>query len=269
MPGNTAWLTGFPGSGKTTLAYEIQACADRPAVVLDGDELRSALPGLGFSRFARAEQVRRTAAIAALLNRQGVSAIVALVSPDRDERLAAYASIRNSSGGAVVEVHVDTSIEECCRRKPAVYKNAPYDIEKAYERPENPTFCVLPWEARKSAKEIAKQLLRAKSNSIELYSKQLVPGGRCCEYTALVALTPDSTISDVLDQYANNLKYWESSTKAENLLEAVVWLIGRRPSSSQLDGANVSYQGLLSLHDILLGQVRARAGKRFTRGRPM
>ena len=78
-------MTGLPASGKSTLAVEVEALligAGRPALRLDGDNLRHGLNGdLGFSADDRAENVRRTAHAAALLAEAGVVALVALVSP--------------------------------------------------------------------------------------------------------------------------------------------------------------------------------------------
>jgi sulfate adenylyltransferase len=68
---------------------------------------------LSFSRAHREAQVRRLAFIAQLLARNGVDVIVAAVSPFRDARAAARASI-----GAFVEVHVATPLAECARRDP-------------------------------------------------------------------------------------------------------------------------------------------------------
>ena len=91
--GATVWLTGLPASGKSTLAVEVEALlvgAGRPALRLDGDNLRHGLNGdLGFAPEDRAENVRRTAHAAALLAEAGVVALVALVSPyaaDRADR---------------------------------------------------------------------------------------------------------------------------------------------------------------------------------------
>ena len=83
--GATIWMTGLPASGKSTLAVEVEALligAGRPALRLDGDNLRHGLNGnLGFSKEDRAENVRRTAHASALLAEAGVLALVALVSP--------------------------------------------------------------------------------------------------------------------------------------------------------------------------------------------
>ena len=119
--GATVWLTGLPASGKSTLAVEIEALlvgAGRPALRLDGDNLRHGLNGdLGFSASDRAENVRRTAHAAALLAEAGVVALVALVSPYAADRATARA-IHEAAGVPFVEVWIATALAECERRDP-------------------------------------------------------------------------------------------------------------------------------------------------------
>jgi bifunctional enzyme CysN/CysC len=88
----------------------------RAASVLDGDNLRHGLNGdLGFSAADRAENVRRTAEVAALMADAGVVALVSLVSPFRADRAAAReAHARRGLG--FVEVWVSTPLAECERR---------------------------------------------------------------------------------------------------------------------------------------------------------
>jgi adenylyl-sulfate kinase len=119
--GATVWLTGLPASGKSTLAVEVEALlvgAGRPAFRLDGDNLRHGLNGdLGFSAEDRAENVRRTAHVAALLAEAGVVALVALVSPYAADRAAARA-VHEAAGVPFLEVFVATPLAECERRDP-------------------------------------------------------------------------------------------------------------------------------------------------------
>jgi adenylyl-sulfate kinase len=119
--GATVWMTGLPGSGKSTIASGVEASllgAGRPVYILDGDNLRHGLNGdLGFSASDRAENVRRTAEVSALLADAGVVVLVALVSPYRADRDAARA-VHAARGLPFVEVHVATSLEECERRDP-------------------------------------------------------------------------------------------------------------------------------------------------------
>ena len=79
-PGATVWMTGLPASGKSTVAAAVEAQLlgqGRTAYVLDGDNLRHGLNGdLGFSAEDRAENVRRTAEVSALLADAGVVVLV-------------------------------------------------------------------------------------------------------------------------------------------------------------------------------------------------
>jgi bifunctional enzyme CysN/CysC len=119
--GATVWMTGLPASGKSTIAAEVEArllAGGRSAYILDGDNLRHGLNGdLGFSAEDRAENVRRTAEVSALLADAGVTVLVALVSPYRADRDAARA-VHQGRELPFVEVHVATSLEECERRDP-------------------------------------------------------------------------------------------------------------------------------------------------------
>jgi adenylyl-sulfate kinase len=120
-PGATVWFTGLPASGKSTVAAGIEAHLlerGRSAYILDGDNLRHGLNGdLGFSAADRAENVRRTAEVSALLADAGVVVLVALVSPYRADRAAARTA-HERRGLPFLEVHVATPLEECERRDP-------------------------------------------------------------------------------------------------------------------------------------------------------
>src|SRR4051812_27346904 len=119
--GATVWMTGLPGSGKSTIASGVESAlleSGRSAYILDGDNLRHGLNGdLGFSAEDRAENVRRTAEVAALLADAGVVVLVALVSPYLADRAAARA-VHERRGLPFLEVYVATSLEECERRDP-------------------------------------------------------------------------------------------------------------------------------------------------------
>jgi bifunctional enzyme CysN/CysC len=112
--GLTVWLTGLSGSGKSTIARELERALHaegRHAFVLDGDTLRTGLTrDLGFSREDRAENVRRTAEAARLLTDAGLVAIVSLISPFRAERDGARTIV---GADRFVEVYVDTPLEVC------------------------------------------------------------------------------------------------------------------------------------------------------------
>lgn len=116
--GAVVWLTGLPGAGKSTLALALErrlfARGGAP-VLLDGDTLRAGLnKDLGFTPEDRAENIRRLAEVATHLARNGQIAIVAAVSPGREDR----ASARRIAGDLFREVYVATPAEVCESRDP-------------------------------------------------------------------------------------------------------------------------------------------------------
>jgi bifunctional enzyme CysN/CysC len=116
--GAVVWLTGLPGSGKSTLARALERrlfSNGGSPILLDGDTLRAGLNAdLGFSTADRTENIRRLAEVATHLARNGHIAIVAAVSPSRDDRAAA----RRIADTAFREVYVATPAEVCESRDP-------------------------------------------------------------------------------------------------------------------------------------------------------
>ena len=116
--GAVIWLTGLPGAGKSTLARALERRLFEKGgspVMLDGDTLRAGLNGdLGFSAFDRSENIRRLAEVATHLARNGHIAVVAAVSPSREDRAAA----RRIADTLFREVYVATPAEVCESRDP-------------------------------------------------------------------------------------------------------------------------------------------------------
>jgi bifunctional enzyme CysN/CysC len=116
--GAVVWLTGLPASGKSTLARALERSLfgrGGSPVLLDGDTLRAGLNrDLGFSAADRSENIRRLAEVATHLARNGHIAIVAAVSPSRDDR----ASARQIADTAFREIHVATPADICEGRDP-------------------------------------------------------------------------------------------------------------------------------------------------------
>jgi bifunctional enzyme CysN/CysC len=115
------WLTGLSGSGKSTVAVEVErslVSSGRLAYVLDGDNIRHGLNGdLGFSADDRAENVRRVGHVARLLADAGIVALVPLISPYRADRDRVRA-LHEDAALPFHEVFVDTPIEICEQRDP-------------------------------------------------------------------------------------------------------------------------------------------------------
>lgn len=116
--GAVLWLTGLPGSGKSTLARALERrlfSRGGSPILLDGDTLRAGLNSdLGFSEKDRSENIRRLAEVATHLAKNGHIAIVAAVSPSRDDRAIA----RCIADSAFREVYVATPAEVCESRDP-------------------------------------------------------------------------------------------------------------------------------------------------------
>jgi bifunctional enzyme CysN/CysC len=153
--GATVWLTGFSGSGKSTIAAALEhqlIGAGVMAYMLDGDNLRHGLNGdLGFGADDRAENVRRAGEVAQLFADAGVIAIVPLISPYRADRDRVRAR-HDESGLRFFEVFVDTPLEECERRDPkGLYVKARAGelpgftgIDDPYETPTRPDLRIEP-----------------------------------------------------------------------------------------------------------------------------
>src|SRR2546423_11765084 len=116
--GFTLWFTGLSGSGKTTIAHLVGPELERRGLVveyLDGDTVRTHLSkGLGFSKEDRDANIERIGWVASRLTRHGAAVIAAAISPYEETRRRARELVEE--GGAFVEVHVATSVDECTRR---------------------------------------------------------------------------------------------------------------------------------------------------------
>ena len=116
------WLTGVPASGKSTIAKALEGELRARGVRLhnfDGDEWRAIMtPDLGYDKKARDQNLHRIAYVGSLLTRNGVHAIVAAVSPDREFRDRARAM-----NPEFLEVWVKATFETVKTRDPkGLYK---------------------------------------------------------------------------------------------------------------------------------------------------
>lgn len=169
--GFVIWLTGLPGSGKTTIARGLEKelkVRDLKVEVFDGDEVRKNLSkGLGFSKEDRDTHNKRVIYVCKLLTRNGTNAIVSLISPYRSTRAYAREQLPK-----FVEVYLKCSLEECIRRDPkGLYKKAlageinnMTGIQDPYEEPLNPEV-VLDTEHESSKYNIQKVLAKLKELS--------------------------------------------------------------------------------------------------------
>ena len=145
-PGLVVWFTGLSGSGKSTIANELDVELNKRGLrtyILDGDNVRMGLnKDLGFSPESRKENIRRISEVAKLFADSGAIVMTAFISPYREDRDSA----RDVIGRDYVEVFVNTPIKECIKRDPkGLYKKAIAGeikgftgIDAPYEEPLSP-----------------------------------------------------------------------------------------------------------------------------------
>jgi adenylylsulfate kinase len=164
--GATLWFTGLPCSGKSTLAFRVGQelqLRGHPVEVLDADVLRGTLcRDLGFSKTDRDENIARIGWVCAALNRHGVVALAAAVSPYREARARLRLSLPN-----FVEIYVKAPLRVCMERDvKGLYAKASRGeiagftgIDDPYEEPLAPE--VIVETARMSVEQCTEQILRA------------------------------------------------------------------------------------------------------------
>ena len=115
----TIWLTGLSASGKSTLAFALESRLIKlghACYVLDGDNIRHGLNSdLDFTKEGRAENIRRVAEVARLMNDAGLIVIAAFISPLISDRTIARSIIGEDS---FLQVYLSTSLSVCESRDP-------------------------------------------------------------------------------------------------------------------------------------------------------
>ncbi|PKN17962.1 MAG: bifunctional sulfate adenylyltransferase subunit 1/adenylylsulfate kinase [Deltaproteobacteria bacterium HGW-Deltaproteobacteria-6] len=140
------WLTGYSGSGKSTIAKNLEKKlyqAGCQTVLLDGDNIRHGLCGdLGFSENDRHENIRRVGETAKLFFESGNIVICTFISPFAKDRLFARSLFPPDR---FYEIYVKCDLDICVRRDPnGLYKksmsgaiNNFTGISSPYEEPAN------------------------------------------------------------------------------------------------------------------------------------
>ena len=117
------WLTGLPGSGKTTLANAAYVKLSQNGYRverLDGDKVRSVFPATGFSKEERNTHIQRVGFLASILEQNGIIVIASFISPYQETRDFVRTLCRN-----FVEIYMATPLEECEKRDTkGLYKKA-------------------------------------------------------------------------------------------------------------------------------------------------
>ena len=145
------WLTGYSGSGKSTVADALEKQLferNIRTMLLDGDNVRHGLcSDLGFSDKDRTENLRRVGEVAKLFFENGMVVICSFISPLASQRRFARGLI---APGRFFEIYVRCNLDVCKRRDPrGLYRKAaageiPYftGVSLPYEEPQNPDMVV-------------------------------------------------------------------------------------------------------------------------------
>jgi len=164
------WFTGLSGSGKSSIAQEVQNLLYEQGVhtyVLDGDNIRHGLNSdLGFSPEDRNENIRRIGEVSKLFVDAGLVVMTAFISPYRKDRDRVRQIMDD---GDFVEIYVEADPETCEKRDPkGLYKKARAGeikeftgISAPYEPPLNPELVIntsKETDVRKNAQKVVDYL---------------------------------------------------------------------------------------------------------------
>ena len=145
--GKVFWLTGLSGSGKTTIALQLEKELYKLGFlvqILDGDNIRAGINNnLSFSEADRAENIRRISEVSKLFLNCGVITINCFVSPTKKMRQNAKKIIGKEN---YYEIFINADLETCEKRDvKGLYKKARSGeiknftgIDAEYEKPNNP-----------------------------------------------------------------------------------------------------------------------------------
>ena len=144
--GATLWFTGYPCSGKTTLAEALSArlgALSVPVILLDGDEVRPIIgPDIDYSSRGRGQVLQRYIDLCRILVRARALTIVSVNNHAQTQREQAREAF---PPGRFFEVWVDTPLDICKERDvKGLYKAAMegkvsnvVGVDIAYELPQN------------------------------------------------------------------------------------------------------------------------------------
>lgn len=145
--GAVLWLTGYSGSGKSTIARDLEQelfNTGFQTMLIDGDNVRQGLCGdLGFSDKDRSENIRRAGEVAKLFFESGHIVICAFISPFEKDRSFVRSLFPE---GRFFEIYVKCDLEVCKRRDPnGLYQKTITGeikdftgVSSSYEAPQHP-----------------------------------------------------------------------------------------------------------------------------------
>ena len=150
--GGVFWLTGLSGSGKSTIALDVERRlfeAGYQVYLLDGDNVREGLnSNLSFSPEDRSENIRRVGEVALLFANAGFIVLSAFITPYISDRARLRRNLSDKT--EFHEIYIESSIEICEQRDPkGLYKKARVGeikdftgIDSPYDIPVNPDLVI-------------------------------------------------------------------------------------------------------------------------------
>ena len=100
------WITGQPGSGKTTIAKGIMTIYDFTEWFhIDGDDIRELFDNKDYSKDGRMKNIQLAQQLSQYLHSRGKKVLVSLVSPYKDQRDV----FKRKMGSDLLEIYVHTS----------------------------------------------------------------------------------------------------------------------------------------------------------------
>lgn len=174
--GATLWFTGLSGSGKSTVAVELEGTLHEMGVLsyrLDGDNVRLGINrNLGFSAEDRTENIRRIGEVSKLFADSGIIVLSSFISPYRADR-DQVRQLHADAGIPFIEVFVDIALDAAEARDPkGLYKKARAGeiknftgIDDPYEAPYSPEIH-LHSDKQSLAEEVAEILADLRTRSI-------------------------------------------------------------------------------------------------------
>jgi adenylylsulfate kinase len=100
------WLTGQPGSGKTTIAKGIMKRYDFTKWFhIDGDDIRELFDNKDYSKDGRMKNIQLAQQLSQYLHSRGKKVLVSLVSPYKEQR----DGFKRKMGSDLLEIYIHTS----------------------------------------------------------------------------------------------------------------------------------------------------------------
>ncbi|MDC1005771.1 adenylyl-sulfate kinase [Opitutales bacterium] len=158
--GNCFWLTGFSGTGKTTLSThltEYLRTKGRNVVRLDGDELRSVFASFAYTKKERLELGFKYSKLCKLLTDQGCDVVIGVIGLFKELHSWNRQNISN-----YIEIFIDTPLAELKKRdSKGIYSGTKLNVagvDLKVDLPTSPDIHLI-WEPGKVAKVMQVELL--------------------------------------------------------------------------------------------------------------